>query len=86
MSEADQVVDMTDPRSPMTTAEILTPGGVIRVNVDLVVVRTGQQRVMVEIEAEDERRPLRQGRGIWDVTTNHTPRGIVARLTRREGS
>ena len=43
-------------------------------------------RVTVDVEANDERRPLARGGGIWDLTTNHTPRGIVARLTRREGS
>jgi hypothetical protein len=86
MSKADQVIDMTDPKGPVTTAEIRTPGGIIRVDVGLVVVRTGQQRVTVDVEANNERRPPALGGGIWDVTTNHTPRGIMARLTRREGS
>jgi hypothetical protein len=83
---ADQVVDLTDPRSPAQSVEILTPAGIVRVHANTVVVRTGQQRVVVEIEANHARRPLTGGGGIWDLTTNHTARGIVARLTRREGS
>lgn len=83
---ADQVIDMTDPRGPVRSAEIRTPAGIVRVHANVVVVRTGQQRVTVEIEANDARSPVAQGDGIWDVTTNHTVRGIVARLTRREGS
>lgn len=86
MSEADQVIDMTDPKGPVRCVEIITPAGIVRVNVDLVNIRTGQPRVMVEIEANHTRRPLTRGDGIWDVTTNHTAHGIVARLTRREGS
>jgi hypothetical protein len=85
-SEADQVIDMTDPKGPVRSISVLTPAGIVRVNVDLVVVRTGQQCVTVDVEANDERRPLARDGGLWDVTTNHTPRGITARLTRREGS
>lgn len=85
-SAADQIIDMTDPKGPVLSVDIHTPAGIVRVNVDLVSVRTGQPRVVVEIEANDARRPLAQGDGIWDLTTNHTPRGIMARLTRREGS
>jgi hypothetical protein len=86
VSEAAQVIDLTDPLGPVQSVEVRTPGGIVRVHASTVAVRTGQQRVVVEIEANHERRPLTRGGGTWDVTTNHTLRGIMARLTRREGT
>jgi hypothetical protein len=87
MSDADQVIDMTDPKGPVRCVEVLTPAGIVRVNVDLVVVRSGQSAVSVEVEPNyDWRRRTAPG-GHWEITQReHTGRGLELALHRREGS
>lgn len=83
----DQVVDMTDPKGPVRSIAVLTPAGIVRVSVDLVVVRTGQPCVSVEVEPNyDWRRTTAPG-GHWDMARReHTGRGLEISLCRREGS
>lgn len=85
--EADQVIDMTDPKGPVRCIEVRTPAGIVRVNVDLVVVRTGQSAVSVEIEANLPWKQVTEPGGRWDITQReHTGRGLEVTLHRREGS
>jgi hypothetical protein len=85
--EADQVIDMTDPKGAVRHIAVLTPAGIVRVNVDLVVVRTGQPAVSVEIEPNLSHRPTTAPGGHWDLSQReHTGRGLEVSLHRREGS
>jgi hypothetical protein len=80
-------IDLTDPKGPVRCIEVHTPAGIVRVNVDLVVVRTGQSAVSVEIEANHSWKRVTEPGGHWDITQReHTGRGIEVSLTRREGS
>lgn len=86
-SAADQIIDMTDPRGPVLSVDILTPAGIVRVHANLVTVATGQSAVSVEIEANQSWRPVTEPGGHWDITQReHVGRGLEVTLRRREGS
>jgi hypothetical protein len=87
MSHSDLVVDLTDPKGPVSCVEVHTPAGIVRVNVDLVVVRTGQPCVSVEVEPNYDWRQRTAPGGHWDITQReHAGRGLELALSRREGS
>jgi hypothetical protein len=87
VTEADQVIDLRDPKGPVRCVEIHTPAGIVRVNVDLVVVATGQPSVSVEIEANQSWKQVTEPGGHWDITQReHAGRGLEVSLHRREGS
>ena len=52
-----QQVDLTAPSESLTYVEVLTPGGIVRVNTNLVDTRTGAPVVVVEIERQVPYRP-----------------------------
>jgi len=58
-SKPTVLVDLTAPSTSMEYAEILTPGGVVRVNVGLVDTQTGRPVVVVEVEPQHPARPNR---------------------------
>lgn len=52
-------IDLTVPSDALTWVEILTPGGIVRVNTNLVTTQTGQPTVVVEVERQVPGRPGR---------------------------
>lgn len=51
MSKLVQQIDLTETGESLRYAEILTPGGLVRVNVNLVDTQTGQPVVVVEVKS-----------------------------------
>ena len=61
-------VDLTAASGSLTYAEILTPAGIVRVNTNLVNVRTGQPSVVIEVESDSAHWDTRFDLGRGDIT------------------
>jgi hypothetical protein len=70
-----QQIDLTAPSGSLTYVEILTPAGIVRVNTNLVSVRTNQPAVVIEVEPDVAR---------WNTSVNDSRAEIT--LTRRSGT
>jgi hypothetical protein len=82
-------VDLTSPPGDgLVYAEILTEAGIIRVNVNLVKVFTGERRVVVEVEPNMSGigRLKTEPGGQWDIDTQDHGTRTDLILTRKEGS
>lgn len=76
-----QQVDLTAPSGSLTYVEILTPGGVVRVNTNLTDTRTGVPVVVVEVE------PRISPEEEWNVeVTDHLSRFDVRLVRQGESS
>jgi hypothetical protein len=78
---------MTGQGPALRTVEILTDAGIIRVNTNLVNVRTVQPSVVVEVEPNMARisRAHTEAGGDWDVEVTHHGTRTDLTLTRRKG-
>jgi hypothetical protein len=63
-----QQIDLTAPSESLTYVEILTPGGIVRVNTNLVSVGTGQPSVVIEVEPDAEHWNTSVNLGRADIT------------------
>lgn len=82
--QAEQVIDLTERGESMRYVEIITRGGVIRVNTNLVGVQDGREHVVIEIHPSTRAMPRSGDGGHWDVVTHdHGSRTDVS-LIRQE--
>ena len=79
-----QQIDLTAPSDTLTYVEILTPGGIVRVNTNLVDFRTGQPSVVVEVEPNTTYRPKTAAEDWYAEVREHIGMRTDVTLTRRE--
>jgi hypothetical protein len=77
-------VDLTEPSAHLTYAEILTPGGTVQVNANLVDTRTGQPVVVVNITPNAGNRLKTAGGGDWAVEITSNRLRTDVRLVRKD--
>jgi hypothetical protein len=80
-----QQVDLTAPSDSLTYVEILTPGGIVRVNTNLADTRTGAPVVVVEVEPNTIYRPKTAPGGEWNVEVRDHLSCFDVRLVRVDG-
>ena len=64
----EQVIDLTAPSDSLRYAEILTPGGMVRVSTGLVNVRDGKPAVVIEVEPNTAYRRKTAPGGNWEAS------------------
>lgn len=79
-----QKIDATAPGEHLSVVEVHTPGGIVRVNANLVNVRTGQPCVVVEVEPNTRYQPKTSGGGDWDIDVRDVGIRTDVTLTKRE--
>lgn len=79
-----QQVDLTAQHNHLTYVEILTPGGIVRVNTNLVDTRTGVPVVVVEVEPNTLYRPKTAPGGEWNVEVRDRLDRFDVTLTRQQ--
>ena len=82
MTSTIERIDRTTTGDHLDVVEILTPGGVVRVNTGLVNVHTNQPAVCVEIEPNTSSRVLTGPGGDWAVTVRDRVTRTDVTLTR----
>jgi hypothetical protein len=81
-----QRIDLTAPGDSLTYVEILPPGGIVRVNTNLVNFHTGQPSVVVEVEPNSTYRPKTAAEDWHTEVREHIGMRTDVTLTRDEPS
>lgn len=79
-----QRIDLTEPGSHLRYVEVRTPGGIVRVNTNLVDTRTGRPVVTVEVEPNSTYLP-RTAAEDWHVSWREIGSRLDVTLTREDG-
>lgn len=74
-------IDLTTPGDHLAYVEILTPGGIVRVNTNLVTARTEQPVVVVEIEPNTLFGAKTAPGGDWDTEVRQNLPGFRTDVT-----
>jgi hypothetical protein len=81
----EQVIDLTVTGDSLRYVEVLTPAGLVRVNVNLVNVRSRQAVVVVEVEPNTSYQRKTVPGGNWAAVADHKGSRVDVTLTREPG-